>query len=42
MSESLEWIREMWAGVPVMYRVIGGLVLFWGAVFIFYGRKSIS
>jgi hypothetical protein len=41
MNESLEWVRETWASIPPLYRIVGGLVLFWGGVFALYGRKSV-
>ncbi len=42
MNETLEWIREACGGIPPIYRIVGGLVLFWGGVFAFYGRKAIK
>jgi hypothetical protein len=42
VNESLEWIREQWAHVPHFYRIVGGIILFWGGVFAFYGRKWVN
>jgi hypothetical protein len=37
----LETIREAWGHVPIAVRFVGGLFLFWGAVYFLYGRKSV-
>lgn len=42
MNETLEWIREAWAEIPILFRIVGGVVLFWAIVFIFYGRKALG
>jgi hypothetical protein len=38
----LEAIRETWASIPPGIRILGGLLLFWGLVFLFYQRKPIN
>lgn len=42
MNESLQWIREHWTAIPPIYRIVGGLIVVWGAVFVFYGRKWVN